>query len=168
MIIKKKVKPMNTNFCFEPIVDKNSKILILGSFPSVKSREVNFYYGNPQNRFWKVMEEFFKITIGNDIESKKQFLKNYHIALWDIVNATQIKGSSDLDLVKEEKQINEVEELLKKYPNIQKVFCNGKASYDLTVKYFPNIDVNYLPSTSPANVSFKKEIWFENLKILKK
>ena len=83
---------MNTNFCFEPIVDKNSKILILGSFPSVKSREVNFYYGNPQNRFWKVMEEFFKITIGNDIESKKQFLKNYHIALWDIVNATQIKG----------------------------------------------------------------------------
>lgn len=114
------------------------------------------------------MEEFFKITIGNDIESKKQFLKNYHIALWDIVNATQIKGSSDLDLVKEEKQINEVEELLKKYPNIQKIFCNGKASYDLTVKFFPNIDVNYLPSTSPANVSFKKEIWFENLKILKK
>lgn len=72
---------MESFVCFEPVVDKNSEILILGSFPSVKSREINFYYGNPQNRFWKVLEEFFGEKIENDIESKKVFLKNHKIAV---------------------------------------------------------------------------------------
>lgn len=159
---------MEENFCFEPFIDKNSKILILGSFPSKKSREVNFYYGNTQNRFWKVMEEFFNIRIANDNNSKKSFLTAYNIALWDIVKSTNIKGSSDLDLIKVDNEINDIKSLLKEYPNIQKIFCNGKASYNLTTKIFPNLEIIYLPSTSPANVSFKKEIWFENLKILKK
>lgn len=72
---------MESFVCFEPVVDKNSEILILGSFPSVKSREINFYYGNPQNRFWNVLEEFFGEKIENDIESKKVFLKNHKIAV---------------------------------------------------------------------------------------
>ena len=158
---------MESFVCFEPVVDKNSEILILGSFPSVKSRKINFYYGNPQNRFWKVLEEFFGEKIGNDIESKKIFLKNHKIAVWDIVKSSKIKGSSDLELVKDEIEFNDIEKLLKDYPNIKKVFCNGKASFNLTQKQFPNLEVRYLPSTSPANVSFKKETWFENLKSIK-
>ena len=156
------------NECFEPFVDNESKILILGSFPSVKSLEVNFYYGNRQNRFWKIFEEFFDIKINDDVESKKDFLKNYNIALWDIVKTTSISGSSDLELIKDKIEFNDIEKFLKDYPNIKQVFCNGKASYNLTRKYFPNLEITYLPSTSPANVSFKKDVWFENLKILKK
>ena len=158
---------MESFVCFEPVVDKNSEILILGSFPSVKSREINFYYGNPKNRFWKVLEEFFGEKIENDIESKKVFLKNHKIAVWDIVKSSKIKGSSDLELVKDEIEFNDIEKLLKDYPNIKKVFCNGKASEDLMKKYFPKIEVNYLPSTSPANVSFRKEEWLNALSNVK-
>ncbi len=155
------------NECFEPFVDNESKILILGSFPSVKSREINFYYGNKQNRIWKIFEEFFGVTIGDCVEEKKKFLKEHHIALWDIVKSANIKGSSDFQLLKSDFQINDIESLTKKFSNIQKIFCNGKLSFNLTQTYFPFLEISYLPSTSPANVSFKKEIWFDALKCLK-
>lgn len=98
----------------------------------------------------------------------RKIFSKYNIALQDFVKTTSISGSSDLDLIKDQIEFNDIEKFLKDYPNIQKVFCNGKASYNLTQKHFPNLEITFLPSTSPANVSFKKEIWFENLKILKK
>lgn len=153
--------------CFPPVVDENSKILILGSFPSVKSREIQFYYGNKQNKIWKIFEEFFGEEISSSIVFKKEFLLRHKIAMWDVVKKSSIKGSGDIDLVKNVEEVNDIPSFLKIYPNIKKVFCNGKASEDLMKKYFPKIEVNYLPSTSPANVSFRKEEWFNALSNVK-
>ncbi len=150
--------------CFEPVIDKESKVLILGSFPSVKSREINFYYGNKQNKFWKVLEEYFDEKISESTDEKRAFLLAHHIALWDIVGSSQIIGSSDNELIKKINSVNDIPKLLQDFPTIQTVICNGKASYNLTTKFFPDIPAIYLPSTSPANVSFKKEVWFEMLK----
>ena len=150
--------------CFEPVIDKKSKVLILGSFPSVKSREINFYYGNKQNKFWKVLEEYFGEKISESTGEKRAFLLAHHIALWDIVASSTIKGSSDNELIKNIDKVNDISNLLKIHPSIQAVICNGKASYSLTTKFFPNISAIYLPSTSTANVSFKKEAWFEMFK----
>lgn len=152
--------------CFEPVIDKKSKVLILGSFPSVKSREINFYYGNKQNKFWKVLEEYFGEKIPENTDEKRAFLLAHHIALWDIVGSSQIVGSSDNELIKKINSVNDIPKLLQDFPTIQAVVCNGKASYNLTTKFFPDIPAIYLPSTSPANVSFKKEAWFEMLKKL--
>ena len=152
--------------CFEPVANNESKVLILGSFPSVKSREINFYYGNKQNRFWKVLEEYFDEKVPENADGKRAFLLAHHIALWDIIGSSTIKGSSDNELVKKIDSVNIIPKLLQDFPIIQAVICNGKASYNLTTKYFPNITAIYLPSTSPANVSFKKEAWFEMFKKL--
>ena len=152
--------------CFEPVIDKESKVLILGSFPSVKSREINFYYGNKQNRFWKVLEEYFDEKVPENTDGKRAFLLAHHIALWDIIGSSTIKGSTDNELVKKIDSVNIIPKLLQDFPTIQAVICNGKASYNLTTKYFPNITAIYLPSTSPANVSFKQEAWFEMFKKL--
>lgn len=152
--------------CFEPVINKKSKVLILGSFPSVKSREINFYYGNKQNRFWKVLEEYFDEKVPENTDGKRAFLLAHHIALWDIIGSSQIIGSSDNELVKKIERVNDIEKLLQDFPTIQTIICNGKTSYNLTKKYFPNIDISYLPSTSPANVSFKKEAWFKAFKNL--
>lgn len=151
------------NAGFEPVVDEHCLVLILGSFPSVKSREINFYYGNKQNRIWKTLGEYFDENVVDNKEEKIKFLLKNHVALWDIVKSSNIKGSGDSELLKKVDEINDIEKLLQKYPNIKKVFCNGKASEILLKKYFPNIDYIYLPSTSPANVSFSKQVWFENL-----
>ena len=152
--------------CFEPVIDKKSKVLILGSFPSVKSREINFYYGNKQNKFWKVLEEYFGEKIPENTDEKRAFLLAHHIALWDIVGSSQIIGSSDNELIKKINSVNDIPKLLQDFPTIQAVICNGKASYNLTTKFFPDIPAIYLPSTSPANVSFKKEAWFKAFKNL--
>lgn len=148
---------------FEPVVDDKCKILILGSFPSVKSREINFYYGNKQNRIWKTLAEYFNEEVKDDKESKINFLLRNHIAMWDIVKTSNIKGSGDLELLKKIDAVNDIQKFLEKYPNIKVIFCNGRASFDLTNKIYPNLNAIYLPSTSPANVSFSKEIWFKNL-----
>lgn len=153
--------------CFAPIVGMNSKILILGSFPSVKSRAIQFYYGNKQNKIWKIFEEFFGEKISSSVDFKKEFLLRHKIAMWDVVKKSSIKGSGDLELVKKVEEVNDIPSLLKNYPNIKKVFCNGKASVELMKKYFPKIEVSYLPSTSPGNVSFKKEEWFNALSNVK-
>ena len=148
---------------FEPIADKNSKILILGSFPSVKSREIGFYYGNKQNRLWKILAEYFDEEILDDPTSKTQFLLDHNLAMWDIVKSSDLLGSSDVKLVKDIQEINDISLLLKKFDNIKVVFCNGKASFNLTKENFCDLNLICLPSTSPANVSFDKKIWFENL-----
>ena len=85
----------NITHTFEPVFDENSKILILGTFPSVKSRENHFYYGHPQNRFWKVMAAVMDSTQPQTIEEKKNFLLENHIAVWDVIHSCSIEGSSD-------------------------------------------------------------------------
>lgn len=137
---------------FGPIIDENSKILILGSFPSVKSREKSFYYMHPQNRFWKVLEILFQKEIPASIEQKIRFLKYEKIALYDVVKKCQIKGSMDSDLKVIE--LVDINKLIEK-TNIDMIFANGTKAFDLAVK-----QVSYckkLPSTSPANARYKLE-----------
>ncbi len=148
--------------CFKPVSDKNSKILILGSFPSEKSLKEGFYYGNKNNKFWKVLSEYFNEKIEDNINSKIKFLLNHNIALWDIVKTTNLIGSSDNKLEKGNFKINNIENFLKKHENIKTIFCNGKTSFSISSKFFPKVNFIYLPSTSSANVSFSKFVWFEN------
>ncbi len=148
--------------CFEPVFNKNSVVLILGSFPSEKSLKQKFYYGNKNNRFWKILSQYFNEKIEDEIDNKKQFLLKHKIALWDVVKTTNLKGSSDQNLQKQNFEVNDIEAFIKSNDNIKKIFCNGKTSQKLAQKYFPNIDFTYLPSTSPANVSFSKEVWFKS------
>ncbi len=147
---------------FEPVYDENSKVLILGSFPSVKSREINFYYGHPRNRFWRIMEKAAGIGNLNTIEEKKRFLINNRIALWDIVMRCEIKGSSDSS-----KKISEVADIKKLMGSaaINKIICNGKTAYGIFIRNFPEYaDITQcLPSTSPANFKFDENMWLSAL-----
>ena len=161
---------MRQEHTFGPVYNKNSKILILGSFPSVKSRELNFYYGHPQNRFWKLMSKIYNEEIGDEIDIKKQFLSKNNIALWDSLKSCEIKGSSDASITNVE--INNIEELIKK-SNISKIIFNGKTAYNLFVKNadmtkYSNSEIRILPSTSPANAAYSLDklfdIWSKELK----
>lgn len=130
---------------FLPIYDENSEILILGSFPSVISREKNFYYANKNNRFWKVMSILFQ----EDIQDKAEFCLKHHIALWDVIHSCEIIGSSDSSI--SNVIVNGIESLILK-TNIRKIFFTGKKAEELYKKYI-DCDIAYvgLPSTSSAN-----------------
>ncbi len=139
---------------FPPVCDGNSKILILGSFPSAASRGVNFFYGHPRNRFWKVMERLFSEPVPDDIEGRRAFLLRHRVALWDSIASCTIVGSSDSSI--RDVSPNKISELLEKAP-IEKIFCNGKTSHACYEKYvFPETGVHAaaLPSTSPANAAY--------------
>ena len=156
---------MNEFIGFNPLVYDDSKILVLGSFPSVKSRENNFYYGNPQNRFWKVLSSIFNEPLPANIDEKKALCQKHKIALWDVVIGANLKGSSDSALEKSDFVLADIRGLLKNYPNIKKIVCNGKLSYKLYLKHFEKlgIEVVYLPSTSPANTRFDITVWQKEL-----
>lgn len=152
---------------FGPIYDDKSKILILGSFPSVKSREQNFYYGHPQNRFWKVLAYIFKEPVPNTIEDKKQFLLRNHIALWDVIESCDIIGSSDSSI--RDVVANDMDVILSAAP-IEAILANGGKAYELFLKYSQREgqpSVYKLPSTSPANAACHleklQEVWGEML-----
>ena len=145
---------------FKPIFDKNSKILVLGSFPSVKSREVGFYYANKQNRFWKMLGQIFGEEVGETIETKKEYLLKHNIALWDIVKSSDIEGSLDKNLKNVE--VVDLNEVLTK-AKIKKIICNGKKAYDLFCKSYPNLKAIYLTSTSSANGWYDVEKWKSEL-----
>ena len=136
---------------FPPLYDKDSKILILGSFPSVKSREQMFFYGHPQNRFWKVISGVFNAPTPETLEEKKAFLYQHNIALWDVISECDIVASSDSSI----KNVipNDLLKILKNSA-VKRIFVNGKAAqkyYNKYTKPILNIDAIYLPSTSPAN-----------------
>ena len=159
--------PSKIKHPFDAIYDKNSKILILGSFPSVKSREQKFFYGHPQNRFWKVIAAIFKEEVPKTIPEKKKMLIKNHIALWDTIASCEITGSSDSSITNVIP--NDLSHIFKT-AKIEKVFCNGTKSYELYQKYiFPNnnIKAEKLPSTSPANAACNLEKlikeWSENI-----
>ncbi len=134
-----------------PIYNEHSEVLILGSLPSVKSREEKFYYAHPKNRFWKTLSAIFEEEIGNTIEEKKEFLYRNHIALFDVIKSCEIENSSDTSI----KNVvpNNLKTIIKQ-SQIKFIFTTGRKAYDLYQKYcFPKtkIEAIYLPSTSPAN-----------------
>lgn len=138
----------------EPYYNEDSEILILGSMPSVKSRELGFYYAHPQNRFWKVLASIYHEEELTDIEMKKDFLKRHKIALYDVCAFCDIKGSSDASIKNVE--INDIGTILNK-TQIKQIFVNGKTAYHLYNLYLKDIlhkEAICLPSTSPANARF--------------
>ena len=141
----------------EPFFDKNSKILILGSFPSVKSRETMFFYGHMQNRFWQVISSIFGEQIPNTLEEKKILLKKYDIALWDVIKSCEIEGSSDSSI--KNVVANDIS-IITNCANIEKIVVNGKTAEKYYNKYIKDKigrEAICLPSTSPANASWKIE-----------
>ena len=150
---------------FAPIYDEYSQILILGTLPSVKSRENHFYYGHPQNRFWKLLAYLTQAQIPETIEQKKSFLLEHHIAVWDVIKSCEIEGSSDASI--RDVIPNDLSEILK-IADIQTIYTNGGKAYELYCKYiYPvnGIKAHKLPSTSPANAGYSldrlKEAWAE-------
>lgn len=139
---------------FPPLYNKDSRILILGSFPSVKSRENMFFYGHPQNRFWKVISAVLNESVPLTIEEKTQLLLNNNIALWDSIARCSIVGSSDSSI--SDVVPNDMSRIFNT-AQIEAVFCNGKKSHELYRKYVQpkcGIEAICLPSTSPANASW--------------
>lgn len=147
---------------FEPVYDKNSKLLILGSFPSVKSRKVEFYYGNKQNRFWPTVCGYFGESIPETTDEKREFLLRRNIALWDIVTECEIIGSQDAT-IKNFKVAN-LNYLLQN-SQVGFIILNGSKAFSIFTVNYADIGIPYikLPSTSPANTRFKKEEWLNAL-----
>ncbi len=132
---------------FEPIYDENSKVLLLGSFPSPKSRDVGFYFSHPQNRFFKVLADIFNDTLPTTNDEKKNFLLKHNIALWDIISSCEIVGASDSSI--KNVKVNDIKTLIRK-TQIKAVFCLGNTATKLYKKYI-GVNCFTLPSTSPAN-----------------
>lgn len=152
---------------FEPVFDDRSQILILGTFPSVKSRENQFYYGHPQNRFWKVLAAICETRLPATIEEKKQFLIKNHIAIWDVIAKCDIIGSSDSSIRNVE--ANDLQ-LILQHASIRKIFANGGKAYELYQKYTLKTtqrEIIRLPSTSPANAAFSVEKLVEKWSVIK-
>ena len=150
---------------FEPVYDSRSAILILGSLPSVKSREQGFYYGHPQNRFWRVLSAIFDYPLPDTVEAKKSLLLQERIALWDVIAACDIKGSSDSSIRNAEAA--DIAGLLAK-TDIRHIYANGRTAEKLYNKYiFPQTrrEIRVLPSTSPANAAFSLEDLIDAWKI---
>lgn len=143
---------------FEPVFDSESRVLILGSFPSVKSRKIDFYYGNKQNRFWKTVCGFFGDEVPEDTAGKVKFLSDRKIALWDIVTECEIVGSKDSTI--KNFRVADLKKLLQN-SKISFIIVNGNTAYKIFCEHYKDIGVPYLrlPSTSPANTHFSKEEW---------
>lgn len=149
---------------FQPIYNKDSRILILGSFPSVKSRENGFYYGHPQNRFWKVIAAITGQKEPVTIEEKKELLLSNHIAVWDVIAGCTIQGSSDSSI--KDVVVNDFTEILRN-SSIRTIYVNGNKAYELYSKYAEEktgIKALKLPSTSPANAAWSLERLCESWK----
>ena len=145
---------------FPPIVSNDAKILILGSVPGVKSLEMQEYYAHPQNKFWKIIFELFNENFSEDYLEKIKILKKNKIAVWDVIDSCERVGSLDTTIKNEES--NDILQLLKKYPNIKTIFCNGGKSYKNLQKIVGKnfeIPIYLLPSTSPLHtISFEKKL----------
>lgn len=155
---------MIINHPIKPFFDENSRILILGSFPSVKSREQMFFYGHSQNRFWKVLSRTFSLNESKSIEEKKELLKNNHIALWDVIASCEIIGSSDSTI--KNVKANDLSIILNN-AKIEKIIVNGKTAEKYFKKYIEpiiNQSAICLPSTSPANASYSLDRLVEEWK----
>lgn len=153
---------------FEAFYNKESKILILGSIPSPKSREEGFYYAHPQNKFWKVLSQVFSEKEPKTIDEKKKILTRHKIALWDVLASCEIDGASDSSI--KNPIPNDINKIIRN-SNIEKIFTTGKTAYNLYNKYLfssTKKEAIYLPSTSPANCKMKLEDLVEEYKIITK
>lgn len=148
----------------KPVYDENSRILILGSFPSVKSREAKFFYGHKQNRFWKVISAVMGCECPNTVEEKKAMLLQNNIAVWDVIKSCDIDGSSDSSI--SNVTPNDITEILLN-TQVKRIFTNGNTAYALFKHYNPDLDVYKLPSTSPANAAFSLERLINEWQIIK-
>ena len=140
-----------------PVFDKSSRILILGSFPSVKSREAAFFYGHPQNRFWQVLAALTGAPVPQTVPEKQALLLGHGIALWDTIASCEITGSSDSSI--RNVTPNDLTPILQT-AKIHKIYCNGTASWQLYQKYLlprTKLPAEKLPSTSPANAAWSAE-----------
>ena len=141
----------------KPTYDENSRILILGSFPSVKSREMMYFYGHPQNRFWKVVAALYQEEVPMTVEERHAFLLRNRTAAWDSIHQCTIIGSSDASI--RDVIPNDFEPILAT-AKIEQIYCNGKKSWDVYHKYIENTigrKAIALPSTSPANAAWSLE-----------
>lgn len=142
---------------FEPVFDSASRILILGTFPSVKSREGNFYYHHPQNRFWKVLSRLLDEPLPATVDEKKRMLHTRHIAVWDVIESCDIQGSSDSSI--RNVVPADLAMILDRAP-VKQIFANGETAFKLYCKYCKesaNMPAVRLPSTSPANAAWSLE-----------
>ena len=140
-----------------PVYDRDSRVLILGSFPSVRSREVAFFYGHPQNRFWRVLAALFGEPLPRTVEEKKALLLRRHIALWDVIGACSIEGSSDASI--RDVTPNDLRPILQ-VSGLRRICVNGKTAAKLNERYIEptlGIPAVCLPSTSPANAAWSLE-----------
>lgn len=155
------------NHPFGPLYDENSRVLILGSFPSVKSREQNFFYGHPQNRFWKVVSIIFEQPVPQTVEEKKQLILSSGLALWDSIASCEITGSSDSSI--RNARANDIRIILDSC-NIERIYCNGRKSHELYKKYIEpqtGREAVCLPSTSPANAQWTLEKLIEEWSVIR-
>ena len=148
---------------FPPIINKDSEILILGSIPGIRSLEMQQYYAHPQNKFWKIICEIFNEEFTTNYQQRIEILEKHHIALWDVIDTCERKGSLDSEIRNEE--ANKIEELLQNFPNIKAIFCNGQKSYKNLQKILGKkfrMPIIVLPSTSPAYAGLS---YFDKLKL---
>ena len=157
---------MKVEHTFKPIYSKDSKILILGSIPSIISREYNFYYAHPQNRFWKIISKIYNEKIPTTKEEKTKLILNNNLAIYDVIKSCEIQGSSDSSIKNVE--INDINYIINN-SSIEKIIFNGNKAYELYNKYEKNkfSNTKVLPSTSPANAKYTLEdlckIWSKEL-----
>lgn len=153
---------------FPPLYDEHAEILILGSFPSVKSREQNFFYGHPRNRFWRVIAALYGKPVPETIPEKKALILSSHLALWDVIARCDIRGSSDSSI--RNVTVNDLSDILGRTRVGHRIYTNGAAANRLYMKYtYPKtgIPAGKLPSTSPANAACRLDelirVWGEML-----
>ena len=148
------MNPSRIEHPFGPLYSQDSRVLILGSFPSIKSREQQFFYGHPQNRFWKVIAALYGQETPASVPEKKKLILSHGLALWDSIASCVVTGSSDASI--RDVRANNLRIILDASP-IERIFCNGRKSYEMYQKYIqPEIqrEAVCLPSTSPANAQF--------------
>ncbi len=157
---------MKAKHTLQPIYNKYTKILILGSMPSIKSRTKNFYYAHETNRFWKIIDILFNVNL-NSIEEKKNFILKKNIGLFDVIKECEITGSSDSSI--KNVKLNNIEKIINN-TNIKYIFLTGKTAYNLYKKNFNhlNIEYFYLPSPSSANASYNLDALVNIYSIIKK
>ncbi|MDE6738314.1 MAG: DNA-deoxyinosine glycosylase [Lachnospiraceae bacterium] len=156
------------NHTISPVYDSESKVLILGSFPSVKSREQQFFYGHKQNRFWRVMAQVLGCAVPEDITQKRAMLLANHIAVWDVIASCEITGSSDASI--RNVVPNDLSPILTT-ADIRAIYMNGGKAHQLYQKYiFPinGREAQLLPSTSPANAGYSLERLVEAWRVVGK
>ncbi|MCM1175990.1 MAG: DNA-deoxyinosine glycosylase [Blautia sp.] len=150
-----------------PVYDRDSRVLILGSFPSVKSREQQFFYGHKQNRFWRVMAQVLECEVPEDIPQKRDMLLKHHVAVWDVIESCEITGSSDASI--RDVAPNDLSGILS-CADIRAIYTNGAKAHQLYQKYiFPanGREARLLPSTSPANAGYSLERLVESWKAVR-